>query len=175
MAVYGFMAEFEEPNELLHAAQRAYDSGYRKLDAYSPMPIHGLAEAIGFHRTGVSPIVLTGGILGCISGFSLCWWMAAVAYPHIIAGRPLNSWPMWIPITFELTVLFASFAALLSMLGLNGLPQPYHPVFNVDKFARASQDRFFLCIEADDPVFDAEGTWKFLESLHPASLEEVQP
>lgn len=169
------MAEFEEPSELLHAAEQAYASGYRRLDAYSPMPIHGLAEAIGFTRTGVSPIVLAAGVTGGISGFTLCWWMAAVAYPHIVAGRPLNSWPMWIPITFELTVLFASIACLLSMLGLNRLPQPYHPVFNVPAFARASTDRFFLCIEADDPVFDAEGTWKFLASLHPTSLAEVEP
>jgi hypothetical protein len=169
------MAEFEEPSELLHAAERAYASGYRRLDAYSPMPIHGLAEAIGFTRTGVSPIVLAAGVTGGVSGFSLCWWMAAVAYPHIVAGRPLNSWPMWIPITFELTVLFASIACLLSMLGLNRLPQPYHPVFNVPAFARASTDRFFLCIEADDPVFDAKGTWKFLESLHPTSVAEVEP
>jgi hypothetical protein len=169
------MAEFEEPNALLHAAERAYASGYRKLDAYSPMPIHGLAEAIGFTRTGVSPIVLVAGILGGTSGFTLCWWMAAVAYPHIVAGRPFNSWPMWIPITFELTVLFASIACLLSMLGLNRLPQPYHPVFNVPAFARASQDRFFLCIEATDPVFDSEGTWKFLETLHPTSVAEVEP
>jgi hypothetical protein len=175
VAPYGLMAEFEEPMELLHAAERAYSSGYRKLDAYSPMPIHGLAEAIGFTRTGVSPIVLVAGILGCISGFSLCWWMAAVAYPHVVAGRPFNSWPMWIPITFELTVLFASIACLLSMLGLNRLPQPYHPVFNVPAFARASTDRFFLCIEAADPVFDAEGTWKFLESLHPTSVAVVEP
>ena len=175
MAVYGLMAEFEEPGALLHAAERAYASGYRKLDAYSPMPIHGLAEAIGFTRTAVSPIVLVGGILGCISGFTLCWWMAAVAYPHVVAGRPFNSWPMWIPITFELTVLFASLTSLLAMLGLNRLPQPYHPVFNVPAFARASTDRFFLCIEAVDPVFDAEGTWKFLETLNPTSVAEVEP
>jgi len=175
MAVYGLMAEFEDPRALLHAAQLAYDSGYRKLDAYSPMPIHGLAEAIGFTRTGVSPIVLAAGVTGGISGFTLCWWMAAVAYPHIVAGRPLNSWPMWIPITFELTVLFAALSCLLGMLGLNRLPQPYHPVFNVPEFARASQDRFFLCIEATDPVFDAEGTLLFLESLHPASVAEVEP
>lgn len=170
---YGLMAEFVEPDSLLHAAEKAYAAGYRKMDAYSPMPVHGLAEAIGFHRTGMPPLVLGGGLLGCLFGFGLCYYMAVISYPHNVGGRPLNSWPAWIPITFECTVLFAALSAVLGVLALNRLPEPYHPVFNVQQFAKASQDRFFLCIMAVDPQFDPEDTRRFLETLQPEAIQNV--
>src|SRR5579871_4402506 len=166
--LYGLMAEFEEPEQLLEAAERTYRAGYRKIDAYSPMPIEGLAEAIGFHRNMVSPLVLGGGLTGCAGGFMLLYWITTVAYPHNIGGRPFNSWPAYIPITFECTVLLAALTAVFGMLFLNGLPEPYHPVFNVPEFSkRASRDRFFLCIEAVDPMFDLQRTREFLEQFKP--------
>ncbi len=172
--VYGMMAEFEEPEQLLKAANRAYAAGYRNMDAYTPMPIDGLAEAVGFKRNWVSLIVLIGGLCGCVGGFTLLWWMAAVAYPHNVAGRPFVSWPMYIPITFECTVLLAALSSVVGMLALNKLPMPYHPVFNVESFAkRASVDRFFLCIEASDPKFDRLQTRAFLEELNPEEVAEV--
>ena len=173
--LYGLMAEFETPESLLHAAEQARDAGYRDMDAYVPMPVEGLAEAIGFRRTLVERLVLAAGILGATGGFTLCWWMSVVAYPHIVAGRPLNSWPAYIPITFESIVLVACLTAIVSMLALNGLPQPYHPVFNVKVFERASRDRFFLCIEAKDANFDPEKTREFLERLNPLGVAEVAP
>ena len=173
--VYGIMAEFEQPEELVAAAERAYSAGYRKMDAYSPMPIEGLAEAIGFTRNYVSLAVLIGGLCGAIGGFGLLWWIAVIAYPHNIAGRPFNSWPMYIPITFECTVLLAALTAVIGMLAMNRLPMPYHPVFNWTEFAqRASVDRFFLCIEADDPKFDREKTKAFLLELNPEEVAEVE-
>jgi hypothetical protein len=173
--VYGLMAEFDEPEPLLEAANRAREAGYRHMDAYSPMPVEGLAEAIGFRRTLVEKLVLVAGILGATGGFSLCWWMTVVAYPHIVAGRPLNSWPSYVAITFECMVLLACITAVVSMLALNGLPQPYHPVFNVKAFERASRDRFFLCIESTDPKFDVDATREFLEGLDPREVTEVEP
>ncbi len=170
---YGLMAEFERPEPLLDAARRAHAAGYRDMDAYTPMPVEGLAEAIGFRSNSVSRIVLCFGLLGAAGGFFLCWWMSVVAYPHVVAGRPLNSWPAYIPITFEGMVLVACLSAVIGMLALNGLPQPYHPVFNVPEFARASCDRFFLCIEATDPQFDPDATRKFLEELHPDEVMDV--
>jgi hypothetical protein len=170
---WGLLAEFTEPEELVNAAQKAYDAGYRQMDAYSPMPVHGLSDALGFYRTWMPQIVLTFGLLGCISGFSLCYYMAVIAYPLNVGGRPLNSWPQWIPITFELTVLFAALSAVIGMIGLNGLPKPYHPVFNVPRFSLASQDRFFLCIEASDPKFDPVETRLFLEKLQPYEISNV--
>jgi hypothetical protein len=170
---YGLMAEFDQPERLLTAARRARAAGYRNMDAYAPMPLEGLAEAIGFQNNTVSRIVLCFGILGAIGGFSLCWWMSVIAYPHIVAGRPLNSWPAYIPITFEGMVLLACLSAVIGMLALNGLPEPYHPVFNVPEFARASRDRFFLCIEATDPQFDPEATRRFLEDLSPQEVMDV--
>ena len=172
-SLYGLMAEFEQPESLLHAAEQARDTGYREMDAYAPMPVEGLAEAIGFRRTLVERLVLGAGILGATGGFMLCWWMSVVAYPHIVAGRPLNSWPAYIPITFESMVLVACLTAVISMLALNGLPQPYHPVFNAKEFERASRDRFFLCIEATDSNFDLEGTREFLAALRPVEVIEV--
>jgi len=173
--VYGLMAEFDDPDVLLTAAQAAHSSGYRHMDAYSPMPVEGLAEAIGFRRTMVERLVLVAGILGATGGFMLCWWMTVIAYPHIVAGRPLNSWPAYVPITFESMVLIACLTAVIGMLMLNGMPQPYHPVFNVKEFERASRDRFFLCIESTDPKFDLSTTREFLESLKAREVTEVEP
>jgi len=168
------MAQFETPEQLLAAANRTYAAGYRKMDAYSPMPIEGLAEAIGFTRHWVSAVVLAGGLAGCIGGFSLLWWIAVIAYPHNVGGRPFDSWPAFIPITFECTVLLAALSAVLGMFAMNKLPMPYHPVFNVPSFAaHGSVDRFFLCIEADDPLFDRAKTSEFLESLDPKEVSEV--
>jgi hypothetical protein len=138
------------------------------------MPVEGLAEAVGFHKTTVQKIILAAGFLGACGGFTLCWWMTVVAYPHNVAGRPLNSWPAYVPITFECMVLVACLTAIVSMLALNGLPEPYHPVFNVAEFERASRDRFFLCIESSDPRFDREATWEFLEGLQPMGVMEVE-
>ncbi len=173
--IYGLMAEFDDPDVLLIAARAARSEGYRDMDAYSPMPVEGLAEAIGFRKTMVERLVLAAGILGGTGGFMLCWWISVVAYPHIVAGRPLNSWPAYIPITFESMVLIACLTAVIGMLMLNGLPQPYHPVFNVREFERASRDRFFLCIESTDPKFELEGTREFLGSLGAMEVMEVAP
>jgi hypothetical protein len=173
--VYGMMAEFEDPEQLLEAANRAYSAGYRNMDAYTPMPIDGLAEAVGFRRNWVSTIVLVGGLCGCIGGFGLLYWISVIAYPHNVGGRPFNSWPAYIPITFECTVLLAALSSVVGMLALNKLPMPYHPVFNVESFAkRASIDRFFLCIEASDPKFDRMQTRAFLEGLNPEEVAEVE-
>ena len=171
--IYGLMAEFNSPEGLLAAARRAHQEGYRRMDAYTPLPIEGLSEAIGFHRTRVPLIVLIGGLVGCIGGFLLQYWIAAIYYPINVGGRPFNSWPSFIPVTFELTILVAAISAVLGMLALNGLPMPYHPVFNVPRFELASQNRFFLCIEAADPLFDREGTRQFLEGLKPQEVSEV--
>jgi hypothetical protein len=174
-AIYGLLAEFEDAERLLAAAGRAREAGYRRLDAYSPFPIHGLAEAIGFRRNLVAPLVLLGGLVGGASGFALQYWISVMAYPVNVGGRPLNSWPAFIPVTFEMTVLIAAVTAVLGMLALNGLPMPYHPLFNVPRFALASRDRFFLCIEAADPQFDAEATRRFLQGLHPLEVHDVEP
>ena len=171
---YGLMAEFDSPTAIVEAARRAYAEGYRKMDTYTPFAVEGLAEELHFHRTRVPLIVLLGGLIGCLGGFFLQYWIAAIYWPVNIGGRPLNSWPMFIPITFELTVLIAALSAVLGMLALNGLPQPFHPVFNVPRFALASQDRFFLCIEANDPRFDRGVTRDFLTSLSPREVCDVE-
>jgi hypothetical protein len=172
--LYGLMAEFETPDDIVEAAHRTQDAGYRNYDAYSPFPIHELFEAMEQHRTWVSPIVLIGGLVGMTIGFSLQTWTAAIDYPLNIGGRPLFSWPAFIPITFESMVLIAAFSAVLGMLALNGLPKPYHPVFNVDGFERASKDRFFLCIEATDPMFSLAETSGFLQGLGAVRVSEVE-
>jgi hypothetical protein len=172
-SLYGFMAEFEEHDQLLEAARRAYAAGYREMDAYSPFPVEELAEALGHNYSLVPLITLLGGIAGGLGGYFMEWYSMARLYPFNVGGRPHNSWPNFIPIVFELTVLIASLSAFTSMLVLNRLPQPHHPVFNVAQFRRASIDRFFLCIEAEDPKFERAGTWRFLEGLRPLSVAEV--
>ena len=172
--IYGLMAEFDSPKSLLDATRNAYDSGFRKMDAYSPFPVEGLSEALGVHHTWLSLIILIGGIVGGLTGFSMQYYASVISYPLNSGGKPLNSWPAFIPITFELTILFAAFAAVLGLFALNGLPQPYHPVFNVPSFEQASRHRFFLCIEADDPQFDIEKTRLFLDSMKPIEVSEVE-
>ena len=173
--LYGLMAEFETPDALVHAAERARLAGYREMDAYSPIPIEELNEALGLRRTRLPMLVLAGGILGGLAGYSLEYWSQAIAYPLNIGGRPLHSWPHFIPVTFETTVLGAALCAFVGMWARNGLPMPYHPVFNVPAFARASRDRFFLVIESADARFDRQATGQFLESLHPVGVSEVVP
>jgi hypothetical protein len=171
--IYGLMAEFESPTDLVAACRRAYQEGYRKMDAYTPFPVEELNEALGHRHTRLPLVVLVGGILGGLTGYGLQYWVSAVAYPLNVGGRPLHSWPSFIPVTFELTVLFAAGFAVLGMLALNGLPMPHHPVFNVPRFALASRDRFFLCIEARDAKFDRAATRAFLETLRPRDIAEV--
>ncbi|MCS5643437.1 MAG: DUF3341 domain-containing protein [Dehalococcoidia bacterium] len=172
--LFGLMAEFETPDDLLAAAKATFAAGYRKIDGYSPLPVHGLGDAIGFPRTKLPWLVFCCGILGGIVGYGMCYWISVVDYPLNIAGKPLHSGPMFIPVTFELTILFAALSSAFGMFIANGLPQPYHPVFNVDSFARASQDRFFLSIEADDPQFDLDKTRDFLNGLNPHEVAEVE-
>jgi ActD protein len=173
--LYGLMAEFDNPTALVEAANRARLAGYRKMDGYSPIPIEELSEALGLPRTRLPRLVLFGGIIGGLGGFSLEYWTQVFAYPLNVGGRPLNSWPQFIPVTFETTVLGAALTCFFGMWALNRLPQPYHPVFNVPAFNRASTDRFFLCIEAADPRFERNTTWRFLEGLHPLGVSEVAP
>ena len=173
--IYGILAEFDSADELLAATEKTFAEGYRKMDAYSPYPVHGLAEAVGFKNPKLPLIVLIGAIVGAIIGFSMQYYASVESYPLNIGGRPLNSWPSFIPITFELTILVAAFSAVLGMFALNGLPMPYHPVFNVPRFALASRDQFFLCIESIDPKFDLEATKKFVESLKPRTVADVEP
>jgi hypothetical protein len=168
------MAEFEDPTSLVAATQRAHDAGYRSMDAYSPFPIEELHEALGAHHTRLPLIVLIGGLCGGIGGYTLEYWSSVIAYPLNIGGKPLHSWPAFIPVTFETTILGAALACVLGMLALNGLPEPYHPVFNVPRFALASRNRFFLCIESKDPKFDVEGTRHFLETLNPREITSVE-
>lgn len=160
--IHGAMGEFDTPEDLIAACEKAYASGYRKMDAYAPMPVNGLAEAIGYKHNWVAFCVLIGGICGATGGFALLEWITQVAYPLNVGGRPLNSWPEYIPITFECMILLAALTSLVSMLAMNGLPKPYHPVFNVAEFARASVDKFFLCIESSDPKFRTEDVLDFL-------------
>jgi Alternative complex III, ActD subunit len=171
--IYGLMAEFDTVNEAVTAAQRVYGAGYRKIDAYSPFPVEELSEAIGFHHNGVALICLIGGLLGGTAAYVLQWWINTIGYPINIGGRPFHSWPAFIVVTFEMTILFAGLSAVFGMLTLNGLPMPYHPVFNVPQFEQASKDKFFIVIFASDKKYDAETTRQFLESLHPASVAEV--
>ena len=173
--VYGLMAEFENPTDLVAAARAAREKGYRNLDAYTPFPVEELTEALHLHHNKLPLIVLIGGILGGLSGYFLQYYVTVIYFPINVAGRPLHSWPAYIIITFEMTILFAAISAVLGLLALCGLPMPYHPTFNVPRFALASRNRFFLCIQARDPLFDIKGTCAFLESLEPREVSEVAP
>jgi hypothetical protein len=172
-SVYGLMGEFLTPEQLLHAAAKARESGYKFISAYTPFPVEGLAHAIGFPRTGVPLLTLIGGLGGGLAGFGLQYWCSVITYPLNIGGRPLNSWPAFIPVTFELTILGAATFAVIGMLALNKLPQPYHPVFNVERFSHATTDRFFLCIESRDAKFHLAETARFLESVAAHHVHEV--
>ncbi|MGD0964070.1 MAG: DUF3341 domain-containing protein [Candidatus Acidiferrales bacterium] len=172
--IYGLMAEFETPEQVLQAALRTHAAGYRRMDAYTPIPVEGLAEAIGFEWTSLPMVVFTGGFLGGCTGFFMCWYANVISFPLNVGGKPLNSWPAWIPITYELTILGAAVSAVFGMIIMNGLPRPYHPVFNVPRFDRASTDRFFLCIKARDKKFDLAQTKAFLEELKPQGVFEVE-
>lgn len=171
--IYGVMAEFDNPTSLVNAARKAREEGYRKLDAYSPFPIEELSEALHLHKNKLPLIVLLGGLTGGFLGYMLQYYVTVIYFPINIAGRPLHSWPAYIVITFEMTILVAALAAVFGLLGLCGLPMPYHPVFNVSRFALASRNRFFLCIEASDPLFDRRKTCDFLETLEPNEVTEV--
>lgn len=171
--IYGLMAEYDTVPDLVNAAEKAHEIGYRRMDTYSPFPIEPAAEAIGFHKNRVALVVLIGGLLGGTGGYSLAYWISVLAYPINTGGKPWHSWPVFIPPTFECTVLGASLAAFIGMLAMNGLPMPYHPVFNAPNFALASKDKFFLCIEAADPQFDLTKTRQFLEQTNPRVVTEV--
>jgi Protein of unknown function (DUF3341) len=173
-SLYGLLAEFDSAQALLDAAHRTRAAGFTRTDAYSPFPIHGLAEAIGFHEHVIPKLVFGAGVCGALAGYGLEYWSSVIAYPMNIGGRPLFSWVSFIPPAFETTILFAAFTAGLSMIVLNGLPQPYHPVFNAPRFHRASQDTFFLAIEAADPQFDLETTRAFLGGLNPREVVAVE-
>jgi hypothetical protein len=171
--IYGLLAEYDTVPGLVSAAETAYKDGYRRMDTYSPFPIEPASEAIGFHKNRVALVVLIGGLLGGMGGYSLEYWVSVIAYPINVGGKPWHSWPAFIPVTFECTVLGAALAAVVGMLVMNGLPMPYHPVFNAPNFALASKDKFFLCIESADPRFDLTSTRRFLEQTNARIVTEV--
>jgi hypothetical protein len=173
--IYGVVAEFATEHDLLHAVERTREAGYRRIEAYTPFPVEGLSEALGLRRNNVPLLTLIGGLLGGGSAFGFQWWASAISFPENIGGRSLDSWPAFIPVTFELTVLGASLFAVFGMLALNRLPQPHHPLFNVQRFAKhATSDRFFLAIEARDPKFHLTDSAKFLHELHAQHVNEVE-
>jgi len=172
-SVYGLMAEFDSPQELLTAAHKAHGAGYKQMDAFSPFPVEGLADAIGFHKDSVALVTLIGGIIGGLSGYLLQYYVSVISYPLNVGGRPYHSWPSFIIVTFEMTILFGGLSAVIGMLALNGLPMPYHPVFNVPEFAKASDNKFFLVVFSSDPKYDAARTREFLRGLAPRAISEV--
>lgn len=171
--LHGILAEFDTPEQLQRATRRAYSAGYRAMDAYAPFPIDGLSDALEFRPKAVPLIALFGGMLGAATGYGMQFFIHAISLPVNVGGRPLNSWPAFIPVTFELGVLFAGLGLFFGLLILNRHPEPYHPVFNVEGFARASRDRFFLCIEARDPRFEADATRQFLLELDAREVSDV--
>ena len=171
--IYGMMAEFDSAQDLVAAARKTHEAGYRKLDAYSPFPVEELAEAIGFHKNRVPLVTLIGALIGGIGGYLMQYWIAVISYPINVGGRPPHSWPAFIVVTFEMTILFGGISAVFGMLALNGLPMPYHPVFNVPRFAMATKDRFFLIIFSTDPKYQPGEVRKFLEGFKPRSISEV--
>jgi len=171
--IHGLLAEFPDPDALSAAASAAHAAGYRRMDAFTPIPVEGLSEALGIKHTRLPLVTLLGGLFGAAAGYALQYYVSVVAYPLNIGGRPLHSWPAFIPVVFETTVLGAALTAVLGMLAASGLPRPHHPLFNVPEFKLASRDRFFLCIEARDPAFDAIATRDFLERLSPKQVWEV--
>jgi hypothetical protein len=175
LPIYGFMAQFDDPEDLLTATRKTVAAGYKRIDAYTPFPVEGLSASLGIRNTRLPLIILGGGITGAVVGYAMQYYAMVIDYPLNVGGRPLHSWPNFIPITFELAILFAAFAAVLGMFALNGLPEPYHPVFNVPDFELASRSHFFLAIEARDPKFDRSETRRFLESLQPVSISEIRP
>jgi Protein of unknown function (DUF3341) len=172
--IYGLLAEFHSPAEVVAAARQVKAQGYKKVDGFSPYPIEELSEALHFHHSPLPAMVLAGGIVGLIAGFGLEYWASVIEYPFNIGGKPFFSWPAFIPPAFETTILFAAGTAVFGMLAINGLPEPYHPVFNVPGFALATRDKFFLCVEADDPKFDLAATRRLLESLGASEVSEVE-
>jgi hypothetical protein len=173
--LYGLMAEFDSADELVEAAHQISHAGYRHVDAFTPYPIEAVSEALGHHKSKMPIIVLIGGILGALGGYSLQYWAAVIKYPMNIGGRPFHSWPAFIVPTFECTILAAALSAVIGMILLNGLPQPYHPVFNVPRFALASRDRYFLVVESRDEKFDRAETERLLMNLHASEVFEVEP
>jgi hypothetical protein len=172
--IYGLVAEFDDPDTLLHAAEKVYDAGYRKIDAYTPFPVHGLAEVIGFQDNRLPWMIFFAGLTGAAGGLALQWWTSVIDYPQNVGGRPLFSLPSFIPVTFECTILLSALTCVFGMIALNGLPRPYHSIFNAPNFERATQDKFFLAVEADDPRFDRAETERLLRGLHPVAVNEVE-
>jgi Alternative complex III, ActD subunit len=174
MPLYGLMAEFADAADLLHAAQKTRAAGYHRLDAFSPFAIEGMDDALSLHSSKISYFVLGGALVGMIAGFGMQYFSAVINYPVNVGGRPFDSIPAFIPITFEMAVLFGAFSGLIAMLVLNGLPMPYHPVFNVPEFKEMTRGRFFLCIEGRDPQFDLDATRQFLQGLNPLKVSDVE-
>ena len=169
------LAEFDTPSDLVRAAQAAYENGWRRMDCYTPYPVEEAAEAIGFHKNRVSLITLIGGLMGLCAMFSLETWISTLAYPLNIGGRPTYSWPAFIIPAYEWTILFAGFSAALGMFAMNGLPSLYHPLFNAPNFRNgATDDKFFLCLEATDPKFEVAAATAYLAGLEATSVVEVE-
>lgn len=171
--LFGLAAEFDSPETIVAAARTVMNLSYTRVEAYVPQPIDGLPETLGMKKSGIAPIVGVAALCGALAGYAMQWFANVVHYPQNVGGRPLNSWPMFVPITFELAILCAAVSGVVAMLRMNGLPRPYHPMFRLEAFRRASRDRYFLCIESIDPRFDPTRTRKMLEALEPLAVLEV--